>query len=189
MTRRLLPALLLAVSMWAQTPAPAPTTPPASPPAAAPVPLTDVDVKSIDAPKPELRAKGDPDGSLTGTVADVSVSDAKKGLTLADAINQIGQNKIAVNFVWTLITGYLVMFMQAGFAFLETGLCRSKNANHTMMMNLIVYAIGVFAYWLIGFSLQMGGVGGIANLGGTAPLAREFTINVFGKPFGLFGQN
>src|ERR1039458_9462121 len=93
MTRRLLPALLLAVSMWAQTPAPGPTTPTAAPPAAAPVPLTDVDMKSIDAPKPELRAKGYPDGALTGTVADVSVSDAKKGLTLADAVNQIGRSE------------------------------------------------------------------------------------------------
>jgi Amt family ammonium transporter len=189
MIRRLLPAILLAASLWAQTPATPPAAAPASPPAAAPAPITDADIKGVEAPKAELRAKGDPDGSLTGTVADVSVSDSKKGLTLADVVNAIGQNKIAVNFVWTLITGYLVMFMQAGFAFLETGLCRSKNANHTMMMNLIVYAVGVFAYWLIGFSLQMGGVGGIANLGGTVTLAREFTITVFGKPFGLFGQN
>ncbi len=68
------------------------------------------------------------------------------------AVNQVGQNKIAINFVWTLIAGFLVMFMQAGFAVVETGLCRAKNANHTMMMNFMVYGVGMLAYWLIGFS-------------------------------------
>src|SRR5436190_2144783 len=81
------------------------------------------------------------------------------------------------------------MFMQAGFAIVETGLCRAKNANHTMMMNFMVYGVGMLAYWLIGFAIQMGGVGAIANLGGTPPLSSEFAINIFGKPFGLFGQN
>jgi ammonium transporter, Amt family len=182
----------------AQTPAaPAATPPPAAPAAAAPatpakpvpVPITDQDLKSIDAPKPEVRAKGDPDGGLTGTVADVAVSDAKKGLTLADLVNQVGQNKIGINFMWTLICGFMVMFMQAGFAIVETGLCRAKNANHTMMMNFIVYGVGMLAFWLIGFPLQMGGVGAVGNLGGTAPLSAEYAINIFGKPFGLFGQN
>jgi len=107
------------------------------------------------------------------------MSDPKKGLTIGDLANQVGQNKIAVNFVWTLITGYLVMFMQLGFALLETGLARAKNANHTMMMNMGVYGIGMFAYWLIGFAIQMGGVGAVANLGGTAPLSAEFTANDF----------
>ncbi len=171
--------------------APAPATPPppaAAPVAAAPVALTDKDLKSVEAPKPELRAKGDPDGGLTGTVADIAVSDAKKGLTLPDVVNQIGQNKIAINFMWTLICGFLVMFMQAGFAIVETGLCRAKNANHTMMMNFVVYGTGMLAYWLIGFALQMGGVGAVGNLGGTPPLSSEFAITLFGKPFGLFGQ-
>jgi ammonium transporter, Amt family len=165
--------------------------PPAAPPPAAtpaPVPITDADLKGIAAPKDDARKAGDPDGSLTGTVADV-VTDAKKGLTVSDIANQAGQNKIAINFMWTLITGFLVMFMQAGFAIVETGLCRAKNANHTMMMNFMVYSVGLLAFWLIGFALQMGGVGAIANLGGTPPLSAEFTITLFGKSFGLFGQN
>ncbi len=126
----------------------------AAPAAAAPpaAPITDADLKGVEAPKAEARAKGDPDGALTGTVADVAVADAKKGLTIADLVNQVGQNKIAINFVWTLIAGFLVMFMQAGFAIVETGLCRAKNANHTMMMNFMVYGVGMLAYWLIGFA-------------------------------------
>ena len=126
---------------------------------------------------------------MTGTVSDVAVADAKKGLTIGDVVNQIGQNKIAINFIWTLITGFLVMFMQAGFAIVETGLCRAKNANHTMMMNFMVYGVGMLAYWLIGFSIQMGGVGGVGNLGGAPPLNTEHTITLFGKTFGLFGQH
>jgi Amt family ammonium transporter len=80
------------------------------------------------------------------------------------------------------------MFMQAGFAIVETGLCRAKNANHTMMMNFMVYGVGMLAYWLIGFAIQEGGVGAIANLGGTAPLVGEYTIHLFGKDLGLWGK-
>jgi len=159
----------------------------AAPPAPAPVAVTDADVKNAPTPSADARAKGDPDGSLTGTASDVTVSDSKKGLTIGDLVNQAGQNKVAINFVWTLVTGFLVMFMQAGFAIVETGLCRAKNANHTMMMNFMVYGVGMLAYWLIGFSIQMGGVGGVGNLGGIPPLNQEYAISLFGKPFGLFG--
>ncbi|MEP7352614.1 MAG: ammonium transporter [Acidobacteriota bacterium] len=185
-----------AIASVAQTPAPAPAAPPAAAPAAAPaapaapaaVAITDVDIKDVSGPDAKARAEGDPDGGLTGTVSDISVTDAKKGLTLADALNQIGQNKIAVNFVWTLICGFLVMFMQAGFAVVEAGLCRVKNTNHTMMMNFMVYGVGMLAYWLIGFSVQMGGVGAVGNLGGSGVLNSEYVMTLFGKPFGLFGQ-
>jgi ammonium transporter, Amt family len=185
-------SLALVGTAMGQTPAPAIASPGAegaTQTAAQPVPITDADIKSIPAPKPQDMAKGDPSGTTTGTVSDVPVSDTKKGLTIADAINQIGQNKIAINFVWTLVTGFLVMFMQAGFAIVETGLTRAKSANHTMMMNFMVYGAGMLAYFLIGFALQMGGVGAVSNLGGTAPLSAEFTFKLFGKDFGLFGMN
>jgi ammonium transporter, Amt family len=191
MKRYLLIALIAGLtgsSAFAQTPDAA-STPGAAAAPSKPTAITDADLKSVDVPKPEVKAKGDPEGSLTGTAADVAVTDTKKGLTVSDVVNQIGQNKIAINFVWTLIAGFLVMFMQAGFAIVETGLCRAKNANHTMMMNFMVYGIGMLAYYLIGFAIQMGGVGGVANLGGTAPLNSEFAMTLFGKPFGLFGQH
>lgn len=135
----------------------------------------------------DVAAKGDPGADYTGTVNDVTVSDAKKGLTLGDLVNQVGQNKIAINFTWTLICGFLVMFMQPGFAIVEAGLCRAKNANHTMMMNFMVYGLGLFAYWVCGFAIQMGGCAPIANLGGVFPLNAEHTMTLFGKPWGLFG--
>jgi Amt family ammonium transporter len=168
----------------AQTPAPAAGAAQAE----VPKPISDADLKSLTGPSVEERAKGDPAGTLTGTVNDIPVSDMKKGLTLADVMNTVGQNVIASNFIWTLITGFLVMFMQAGFAIVETGLARAKNANHTMMMNFMVYGVGMLAYWIIGFAIQEGGVGAVANLGGTAPLNSEFAIHLFGKDWGLFGQ-
>ena len=202
MTRRialLAGTLLMASLTWAQapaTPAPAPAAPaasgtcaPAAAPAPAPVMITDQDIKNTATPSADARAKGDPDGSLTGNVSDIVVADSKKGVTVEDALNQVGQNRVAINFVWTLVTGFLVMFMQAGFAVVETGLCRAKNANHTMMMNFMVYGTGLLAYWLIGFAIQMGGVGALGTLGSTPVLGGEYAVTLFGKSFGLWGQN
>jgi ammonium transporter, Amt family len=96
-------------------------------------------------------------------------------------------NTVAINFVWTLVAGFLVMFMQAGFALVETGFTRAKNASHTMTMNFMVYALGMIAYWAVGFALQAGGVGALGTLGGYDKLASEFTVSLGGKDFGLFG--
>src|SRR3954469_16860113 len=78
--------------------------------------------------------------------------------------------------------------MQAGFALVETGLCRKKNAAHVMAMNFLVYAIGIIGFWAVGFALQMGGVGAMATFGNDATLSKEFTITLAGKDFGLFGM-
>jgi Amt family ammonium transporter len=116
--------------------------------------------------------------------------------TITELAKQVGEIKtsagdlgVAANIVWTLVTGFLVMFMQAGFALVETGLCRKRNAAHVMSMNFLVYSIGILGFWSIGFALQMGGVGGMATFGGDATLSNEFTINVAGHSFGLFGMN
>ena len=86
--------------------------------------------------------------------------------------NSVGQNRIAINIVWTLITGYLVMFMQAGFALVETGFCRAKNAAHVMMTNFMIYPIGMLGFWICGFAFMFGGMaaaGAPGSLGGVAP--------------------
>ena len=131
--------------------------------------------------------QGDPTGARTGAAADVSVKDAKAP-TLQEVMDTVGHNKVAINFVWTLLAGFLVMFMQAGFAMVETGFCRAKNAAHTMCMNFMIYPIGMFGYWLCGYALQMGGVGALATLGGTPVLGSEFSVHLFGHTFGLFGM-
>ena len=97
-------------------------------------------------------------------------------------------NTVAINFVWTLVAGFLVMFMQAGFAMVETGFTRAKNAAHTFAMNFMVYGIAMLAYWAIGFALQAGGVGPLSTLGGFDKLSHEFALTVGGKAWGLFGH-
>ncbi|WP_342609809.1 ammonium transporter [Vibrio tritonius] len=61
-----------------------------------------------------------------------------------------------LNFVWTLIAGFLVFLMQAGFAMVETGLTRAKNAANIMMKNMMDFCIGSLAFWAIGFGLMFG---------------------------------
>src|SRR5258708_777405 len=92
----------------------------------------------------------------------------------------VDENRLGVNFVWTLVTGYLVMFMQLGFALVETGFCRAKNATHTMAMNFMIYGIAMMGYFAVGFAFQFGGVGivGLPNLGGITPLSKEVTIPI-----------
>jgi Amt family ammonium transporter len=154
--------------------------------AQAPAPAEPVAAAPAPAPAAAPAGVPDPTGDNTGTASDVPVKEASAP-TLPEVMSTIGHNKIAINLMWTLLTGFLVMFMQAGFALVETGFCRAKNAAHTMAMNFMIYPIGMLGYWICGFALQMGGVGAVAALGGTPPLNSEFVVTLFGHPFGLFG--
>jgi ammonium transporter, Amt family len=107
--------------------------------------------------------------------------------TLPDLAKQIADTQTAVNFVWTLMAGFLVMFMQAGFALVETGLTRAKNVAHTMGMNFLVYAIGILGFWAVGFAFQMGGVGALGTFGGDDTLSHELVVTIAGKEMGLIG--
>src|SRR5258708_11466834 len=81
-------------------------------------------------PSAKIADQGDPGATLTGNASDVPAADAKVGLTVADMAAQIGQNKVAINFVWTLVTGFLVMFIQAGVPVLETSLFPGDTGKH-----------------------------------------------------------
>jgi ammonium transporter, Amt family len=63
---------------------------------------------------------------------------------------------MSINNVWVLIAAILVMFMQAGFAMVETGFTRKKNAANIMMKNLMDFSIGALIYWAIGYSIMYG---------------------------------
>ncbi len=88
-----------------------------------------------------------------------------------------------------MIAGFLVMFMQAGFAMVETGFTRAKNVAHTMGMNFLVYAIGMIGFWICGFAFMFGGVGSIAALGGTPGLNSMLSFTLFGKTFEVLGYS
>jgi len=135
------------------------------------------------------------------TVPGYTKLDPEKATTkdLAVAVDAVAQSAsrgiFSINFVWTLIAGFLVMFMQAGFALVETGLIRAKNASHTFTMNFMVYALGMFGFFACGFALMCGGlngtaIGGPAALGGVPTLNHMFTIgsSINGDHgWGLFG--
>lgn len=76
----------------------------------------------------------------------------------------------AVNTIWVLLGAALVFFMQAGFAMVETGFTRAKNAGNIIMKNLMDFAIGPPLFWLTGFGIMFGGAG--AFIGGFDPLVR-----------------
>ncbi|WP_303723057.1 ammonium transporter [Malonomonas rubra] len=90
-------------------------------------------------------------GLLLGLPALVLAEDAP--LT-ADAV----QNNL--NFVWTLIAAFLVFLMQAGFAMVEAGFTRAKNACNIMMKNMMDFSVGALAFWAVGFGLMFGTTNG-----------------------------
>jgi Amt family ammonium transporter len=149
----------------------------------------------------EVPSPGDPSGLTTGsgeqlvglapgtiTQADYDTAKVKEPFA-AQLSDLVDQNRLGVNFVWLLVTGFLVMFMQAGFALVETGFTRAKNAMHTMSMNFMVYAIGVIGFFIIGFGIAFGGLGtiGVSNLGGLAPLSNEIGITIGDTTWGVSG--
>jgi len=110
-------------------------------------------------------------------------------LKLAKAV---GHNRVSMNMMWTLITGFLVMFMQAGFAMVETGLCRAKNVSHTMAMNFMVYPLGMLGFYVCGFAFMFGGnSAALGTMGGPAVLDGVWAVggwNIIGtKGFFLQG--
>ena len=108
---------------------------------------------------------------------------------LADLVDE---NRLGINFVWLLVTGFLVMFMQAGFALVETGFTRAKNAMHTMSMNFMVYAIGIVGFFLVGFAFAFGG---LPYVGGRQPRddrcdgLRSIGFDIGGHALGAAGHD
>lgn len=105
-------------------------------------------------------------------------------MKLADGVGHV---KIATNTAWTLNTGYLVLFMQAGFALLTCGLVRKKNAAHLMMLNFAAYVFAFLAYYAVGYAFQFGAVAVNAapgNIGGT-PTLNQFLLG--GGQWGFLG--
>lgn len=71
----------------------------------------------------------------------------------SDAISTVQNN---ANFLWTLVAAFMVFLMQAGFAMVETGLTRAKNAVNIMMKNLMDFSVGSLSFWIIGFGIMFG---------------------------------
>ena len=76
--------------------------------------------------------------------------------TVAKNAAAVKEVQTHLDYVWTLIAAALVFFMQAGFAMVEAGFTRAKNAVNIMMKNLMDFSIGSLAFWAIGFGLMFG---------------------------------
>lgn len=108
--------------------------------------------------------------------------------TIADVATTANKAYFGANYTWIMICAFLVFFFQCGFAMVETGFCRGKNAAHTITMNFMVFLVGAIGYFLVGFALQMGGSGGAAGLGsGGAALDSMLSIPGLGGVLGYKG--
>jgi Amt family ammonium transporter len=92
---------------------------------------------------------------------------------------------IAANTIWVVVAAVLVMFMQAGFAFLEAGLTRMKNAAHIAGKNVLIFGVASLVYWLVGFGLAFGNGNGLVGLHGFAPSVDEL-LAVGKAPYAAF---
>lgn len=128
-------------------------------------------------------AEPDPSGSETGAaptaicseVVDISESatDDEKAAILEECkvanagalANATEKNRVAVNLVWLIVAGALVFFMQAGFAMVETGFCRGKNAAHVVMTNYMVFGLATIAFAVVGYGFMFGGLADLPIIG------------------------
>jgi Amt family ammonium transporter len=74
--------------------------------------------------------------------------------------------KVAVDTAWTIVTGCLVFFMNAGFGLIEAGLCRRKNATMILSKNFVVFAIAALGFYFVGFGLMFSDGGFLGSAGG-----------------------
>jgi ammonium transporter, Amt family len=136
-----------------------------------------------------------PDYAAAKKSYDDYVAQAAKEPLATKLADGVGHLRIGTNFAWTLNTGYLVLFMQCGFALLTCGLVRKKNAAHLMMLNFAAYVFAFLAYYAVGYAFQFGAMAvnaAPANIGGT-PTLNHFLIGsgswgwLGGKGFFLAG--
>ncbi len=126
--------------------------------------------------------------AATGDPTGASYSALSGEETLQEVAALADTAKRGTTYVWVMICGFMVFFFQCGFAMVETGFCRGKNAAHTMTMNFMVFLVGAIGYFLVGFAIQFGGSGGAATFGsGGAVLDSMFSIPGFGGLFGYKG--
>jgi Amt family ammonium transporter len=136
----------------------APAAAPAAPAAAVPAPKLPP-YFTATSPDPKTTLWPDPTGANSGvwaTPAGDAKGDLPEKLSIQDVYDRMAHNLYSINFVWALVTGFLVMFMQAGFMLVETGLCRAKNTAHISATNLMIYPLGGLGFWIYGFAIGWG---------------------------------
>jgi ammonium transporter, Amt family len=100
------------------------------------------------------------------TVAAAPAVTATAPLFTQEIADTVMNSKIALDTVWVLFTAFLVFFMNLGFAMVESGLCRSKNAVNILAKNFIVFGISSLAFYILGWGVMFGDGNGFMGLKG-----------------------
>lgn len=90
------------------------------------------------------------------TAATASATPAAPEDPLAKLASGSSDLRVAIDTVWVLVCAFLVFWMNAGFAMVESGLCRAKNCVNILAKNFIVFAVATISYWIIGWGLMFG---------------------------------
>ena len=122
--------------------------------------------EAVPAPEPAPAAPSGPDATGAGTLR--------------------ANPEAPMDYVWVLICGFLVMFMQAGFAMVETGFCRAKNAVNLMAKNLMDFVIGSLGFFVVGYTLLKGT--DVSGIFGSGPLFLRGAQYDVGKYLDFFWQ-
>ncbi len=103
--------------------------------------------------------------------------------TAAETVRQLQAN---LDIVWTCLAAFLVFFMQAGFAMVESGFTRAKNTVNILMKNLMDFSIGSIAFFILGFGLMFGASNGLFGTGGFALAGADWSGGEWDFTFLLF---
>ena len=95
---------------------------------------------------------------FVGPAAALGINLIVVSVVRAQEVDPVAELTRSLNSTWVLLCAFLVFFMQAGFALVEAGLTRAKNATNIMMKNLMDFVLGTIAYWAIGYALMYGTV-------------------------------
>lgn len=110
---------------------------------------------------------------------------ANDSINLASTIETLGpsNDKTFADLLWIMIAGFLVFFMQAGFALVETGFTRAKNVANIMMKNMMDFGLGTIVFWAVGFSIMYGsdiwGLFGFSNFFLSEAVLPDGTLNTW----------
>src|SRR3990172_9492193 len=100
-----------------------------------------------------------PSGTATGgetIVVQVEGAAASTAEAEAEPAAPAWDAKFAADTLWVLLAAFLVFFMNVGFAMVETGLCRAKNAVNILSKNVIVFCVTTLFFWIVGFAIMFG---------------------------------
>ena len=99
-----------------------------------------------------------------------------------------GEIKVALDTCWVLLAAFLVFFMNAGFALVEAGLCRRKNATNILAKNFVVFAIATLTYWAVGFALMFSDGNSFVGLHGWFLSGADASPAIGDAYHGIFGS-